>query len=250
MSHFTVLVVGDVESQMAKYDENMEVEPYLMYTRESAAKELTDKIAEYEAIVAKNDNSRYNIAFCIECLNRYKEHTPASYFMELATGYEKDAEGNPLTTYNKNSKWDWYSVGGRWEGYFTLKDGTKSDSARKGDIDFKAMSDERTEAAAARWDKAVKTCNGDNETDKNKRYWEYDINEEQWKAGKDAYIESARKTAINTFAVVKDGEWFEKGNMGWFACVTNENKQWPDEFESLLTGVPDDEILTLLDCHI
>ena len=26
-----------------------------------------------------------------------------------------------LTTYNPNSKWDWYEVGGRWTGYFKLK---------------------------------------------------------------------------------------------------------------------------------
>ena len=33
-----------------------------------------------------------------------------------------DEEGNQLSTYNPQSKWDWYSLGGRWGGTLKLKE--------------------------------------------------------------------------------------------------------------------------------
>jgi hypothetical protein len=55
-----------------------------------------------------------------------------------------------------------------------------------------------------------------------------------------------------TFAVVKDGEWYEKGNMGWWAIVSDEKKEkaWHKEFHSLLKGLPKKTVVTLVDAHI
>jgi hypothetical protein len=253
MSHFTVLVVGDVESQLAPFNENMEVPAYPKYTREFATNKLAEEIARYEKIVAENDEGRYNIPACIEYLEKYRKYTPEEYFKYLCEDYENfDADGNPLTTYNPKSKWDWYSKGGRWGGFFTLKDGTKADKAKKKDIDFDAMIKKCVDNASKNWDAAVNECGTDSEKDVSNRYWLYDIKDEDWKAGKDAYIAKTTKGALHTFAVVKDGEWYERGEMGWFATVSNEKAfdQWIDEFESLLKSVKDDEILTLVDCHI
>ena len=33
--------------------------------------------------------------------------------------YEDDGQ---MITYNPNSKWDWYSIGGRWSGFLPLKE--------------------------------------------------------------------------------------------------------------------------------
>lgn len=57
---------------------------------------------------------------------------------------------------------------------------------------------------------------------------------------------------IPTFAVLKDGHWYEKGHMGWWACVSEEKaaKKWDAEFRSLLKGLKDDTELVLVDCHI
>ena len=39
MSHFSVLVIGDnVDKQLAPYNENIKVEPYVEYTREELIK--------------------------------------------------------------------------------------------------------------------------------------------------------------------------------------------------------------------
>ena len=40
---------------------------------------------------------------------------------------------------NPNAKWDWYTVGGRWDGYFKLKESVVSEANEEGDIaDHKA----------------------------------------------------------------------------------------------------------------
>lgn len=62
--------------------------------------------------------------------------------------------------------------------------------------------------------------------------------------------ESAK--AICTFAVVKDGRWYGRGEMGWWGHVHDaaEPGAWEAEFAALLDGLPDDTLLTVVDCHI
>lgn len=55
---------------------------------------------------------------------------------------------------------------------------------------------------------------------------------------------------LTSFAFIRKGKWEEKGSMGWFACVSNEKEDWPDQFLSLIDNVPDDWYLTVVDCHI
>ena len=71
---------------------------------------------------------------------------------------------------NPNAQWDWYQVGGRWKGFFTLKDRSKvttcerdepgddllligeADSCLKGEIDFEAMRNEKGREAGGLYD--------------------------------------------------------------------------------------------------
>lgn len=55
-----------------------------------------------------------------------------------------------------------------------------------------------------------------------------------------------------TFAVCMDGQWYERGEMGWWACVSNEKDRdvWEVEFKKLLEAVPADKTITIVDCHI
>ena len=57
---------------------------------------------------------------------------------------------------------------------------------------------------------------------------------------------------FGTFAILKDGVWYEKGEMGWFACVSNEKDpgEWCGEVQQLWDEIPDDRMLVLVDCHI
>jgi len=66
------------------------------------------------------------------------------------------------------------------------------------------------------------------------------------------YVEGARDAALLTHAVVKDGKWYEKGEMGWWAVVHDEKEEdaWNKEFSKLLVECPGDTLLSVWDCHI
>jgi hypothetical protein len=63
---------------------------------------------------------------------------------------------------------------------------------------------------------------------------------------------SARAQAICPFAVVHEGKWYERGKMGWWACVSDEKDRdvWAEEFNALLDKLSPDVWLTVVDCHI
>lgn len=74
---------------------------------------------------------------------------------------------------NPNAQWDWYVIGGRWTGFFKMKEGVASgrvgrpglfteaaapgraDQARKGDIDFEGMRNQAGVDAAAAYDRVA-----------------------------------------------------------------------------------------------
>ena len=74
----------------------------------------------------------------------------------------------------------------------------------------------------------------------------------------EAGIDQAKKGDIanfdelTTFAVLKDGEWFEKGEMGWWGVVHDKKDEelWVNELKKLVQGLPDDTLISIFDCHI
>lgn len=69
---------------------------------------------------------------------------------------------------------------------------------------------------------------------------------------REQFLQAARDAAVTTFALLKDGQWHERGRMGWWACVSDEKPAdaWNREFSALLDSLPDDTLLTVVDCHI
>ena len=59
-------------------------------------------------------------------------------------------------------------------------------------------------------------------------------------------------SCTTTFAFVKDGQWIERGNMGFWAVVTNEQDrdEWAKAFNQMLDELPEETWLTVVDCHI
>lgn len=159
MSHFTLMVVAEDETQLeellAPYDESLQVEPYKSY----------DDLAWVK-------NEEFNsLTTPEEKISWIKENWEEDYFW--------DSEENSfytMSTYNPESKWDWWTLGGRWMGYFPLKAGAttgqlgspgafgnaaepnKVDLAAIKDIDFDRMRNEaaqRAEDAYNEWESFV-----------------------------------------------------------------------------------------------
>lgn len=75
---------------------------------------------------------------------------------------------------------------------------------------------------------------------------------EEYNMARDEFIEAARNRTGVTFAVVKDGKWYEKGSMGWWGLVSDKKEQevWNKEYQTLIDDLPDDTMLSVFDCHI
>jgi hypothetical protein len=56
--------------------------------------------------------------------------------------------------------------------------------------------------------------------------------------------------ALSTWAIVQNGQWIEKGNMGWWGVSTGDKDDWPETFQKILSEVSSDMIITIVDCHI
>lgn len=299
MSHFTVLIIGDdIEKQLApfhefectgrddEYIQDIDVTDELLTTmseREFSLSEVLDwygyeeeNIFEKEEDIIK-ENCKYRYAIV-------KDNT-------LIKAIKRT---------NPNAKWDWYLVGGRWTGYFKVKEGCTvyktgepglltapaeigyADSLLKKDIDFEYMRTKSKEKAIKEytdimllvgdsiksfipWNivryemfkndvNAARTFYHSQEAKKllstDEIYTWYDV--EDFLCTLEEYVQNAIDSSISTFAVIKDGQWYERGKMGWWGMVTDEKNRpkWNKEFSKLLDSISDDTLLTIVDCHI
>jgi len=175
--------------------------------------------------------------------------------------------------FNPKAKWDWYQLGGRWAGFFNLKPETKgvvgevswtrendlpevgtADQAHKKDIDFVQMREDNFEEACSTYDEFKDKLDA-GDMSPGDGYFQFGIEN---KGDRDNYIPETReeyvgrRSDVSTFAVLKDGKWYEKGSMGWWGFVGEEKDPniWITEFNKLMTELPDDTLLSIYDCHI
>lgn len=82
-------------------------------------------------------------------------------------------------------------------------------------------------------------------------FW-YDDVAEEFSCSEEEYAQRGRQRAIATYAVVKDGKWYQRGEMGWFGIAHDEKdeSEWDAEVAKMLDALPGDTLLTLVDCHI
>lgn len=158
-------------------------------------------------------------------------------------GYtEENFKGDTVGRYtNPNAKWDWYEVGGRWP---NILDG--KDQVQLKDLNFEKMKMQRKANRYANWEEFEKRPEKEQE-DKFTREYIHGIKEG---ITKEEYLKTDE--GFYTFAVIKDGQWYERGSMGWWGCVSDEKEEdiWSNEFNKLLNNLPKEKYITVVDCHI
>lgn len=268
MSHFCVLVITDQEPT----DEILTkaLQPYHEY-------ECTGIEDEYVRDVDVTD----------EVLKAWESDDHDAEDMEAwATeygGWFKRGERWYSRT-NPDAKWDYWTVGGRYAGAFkpgdtiqvsefrrvrgALLDARKSqlasvwdlcrakyarepfkgktfEEARRAWIDL--VAEARKSEGMSPWKAVDALPDGKELRSAASHYWEGlpdDV------ATREDFIATA--TPISAFAILKDGKWMEKGEMGWFAIVSNEKEdgEWKQTITEVIDGLPDSAWMTIVDCHI
>ena len=258
MSHYSVAVIippriqnpeGYIEAVFAPFNENLEVAPYVSKTVEELIAEAKEKKAK--AMLPENAEKEYYDNF------RTAETDEELYAAALDwhditpdnLSDRTDADGNMLTTYNPNSKWDWYEINGRWSNYGIPYKGIPIREL------LNKPRDEEKYAEAKRFyeiyvDGAPAT---EEEKEKAKRYcWynrEYLV--ERYGSADNYAIE---QTEFSTYAVLTpDGEWHEPGPMGWWGISladTNMEKEHYNNYRHNFLEPYADYRLVIVDCHI
>ena len=69
---------------------------------------------------------------------------------------------------------------------------------------------------------------------------------------REEYIEKCKNQTMVPYAVVKDGKWYQKGEMGWWGMSNDEMSQdeWNKKFWEMINSLDPETELNLLDCHI
>lgn len=69
---------------------------------------------------------------------------------------------------------------------------------------------------------------------------------------KQEYVKNAEDGCFSTFAALKNGIWYQKGEMGWWGITTEEvsQKEWDAQLSKMLNELPDDTLISIYDCHI
>lgn len=326
MSHFTVLVIGEnPEAQLEPFDESIEAPEY--------QRELVSE-SEIESFIKTYQNHDPERKWA-KITEAEAEANKLLSFDELYQKYGDDWNNNQwrkneagewaeFTTYNPKSKWDWYQLGGRWNGFlklnpmkaigfglegfstaevdnlvdlflknkekfmdvtskyngktgliretianivdfmenptypehvlgdFSLVSDTRADKgwcdqALKKYIDFDGMRDKAEKEARERYNEVLIAFGG--VIPKVEIKWE-DVTD--FDCTLEEYIQQARDNSTSTFAILKDGVWYEKGKMGWWACVTDAKEQsdWNNDVTKLIDELSDDTLISLYDCHI
>lgn len=186
MSHFTVLVAlrpteaenieAALKEALAPFDETREVTPYFQYEAGKAEEHwAVDACRENDLLPAEGELTWPQVAAAVNA--RYEHRTDDPDYLRI------DADGRAYTTstYNPQSKWDWWVIGGRWTGYFAVKpehdgdprlitgrpgtfgnraEGGRVDGGPRGLLDFDRLRNTKAKEAGEQYDRWTRLVDG------------------------------------------------------------------------------------------
>lgn len=290
MSHFTVLVIGDdIETALQPFHEfecTGEVDQFVQsvdITTECREKGLDwfgldDKTVADESEVNLHGAHKYGFAVVsatgevVKAVNRTNPNKKWDWW-QLGGRWSGFLKLKPGATGQNGET-------GLMGSHFA-KGADRADQARKGDIDIAGMRDEAGTKAGTEWDHAHAITGGQpweawdvvrerhagnidgaraayaeqasvkalKAADQDRYGWQLD---DTLAGTREAFVQAARDRACTTYALLHNGEWSSKGRMGWFGMSDDKMDQqtWDHLVSSLIDGLPDDTLLSVVDCHI
>lgn len=235
MSHYTLCTIGikeeDLATFMERYSEHREVEPYISTTKKELLEMGEERIRERRA--------------------PSEITTPEEYYNFYTEGEILDEEGNLLSTYNPESRWDYYRV---MESYTAkaikelIRNKLENYSSDIDELVWRVIVEGREDL------QGTTLSTGD----RFMLFWGMPSKEEMIRlyGNLDGYI-AHRKKAIASLSytvMTPDGEWHEPGTVGWWgtsSASAEDESQWNANFyDRFIKDLPDDTTVMLIDCHI
>lgn len=284
MSHFTVMVIGEnPEEQLAPFQENNMgncPKEYLKFNDE------TESLQKSWESLSEEERSEYEDFQAFASDEGYDEHEGKfGYWENPNAKWDWYVLGGRWLGFFKMKPGHSGESGSG--GLFTppAEEGT-ADSALKKDINFTEMRRSAGEEAGKTWD-LVRKIIGDlsnystwnhvrdvmfpGDIDAARAYYrdqpasvklsDYNsknnyklgfISIDDFLCSREDYCIDAANASFVTFAVIKDGVWYERGSMGWWGMVDNEKDQddWNSEVSKMIDELPEDTLISVYDCHI
>jgi hypothetical protein len=281
MSHFSVIVIGsNPEAQLAPYHEfectgiNDEHVQEVDITEEVRGDIESEGSVEAAVIYNLGDDRIISDVSELDLNDLHKY------------GYAIIKDGELVKAVNRtnpNKKWDWYSVGGRWSGFFKHKNGQLVDVIQKSNIDFGGMLADKAIASKREYEQFASVISGlefpktwsavceefgskriDEARDayhsqpaiqalqEARIYRLSNCTVEHFGNDEQSFVASQACAVLSAYAIVQDSNWYAKGEMGWFGMSNDEITQdeWNTKVTELINALPDDAMLSLYDCHI
>lgn len=300
MSHYTVMILTKSPTEealgqaLAPFDENTQVEPYRDYV------DVDKQPADFWAVKSLREDGLLPAVGELTW-DQVREAYVRKYGQDGAFLVELEVDPDSLdseprlrafemSTYNPDSKWDWWTVGGRWAQSLRHVDGSEVDQLQRRHLDAERM---RTEAADdfrrryfqgpeiydlhghRSWDEIYEAV-GQDAAAARETYWNQRSIEEFKKVlpenqrfflGVDLadrvlvgpkeferQVEIARAAAVPCFATLDlDGRWSEPGSMGWFGVSSDTEGTrigYYGTMNGLIENLDGEVWLTVVDCHI
>lgn len=328
MSHFTVMVIGeDPETQLQPYHEyecTGTDDEYVIDVDQT--EEVEEWLEETIWVGLTKDTGEPDYQFSKEAAEKHLNDVQDMPRMDWYKSQGKDInvevvdwfgtevrDGKHYRHTNPNAKWDWYQVGGRWAGFFKLKDADEfgemgerswanpgpaevqgyADVTTKGEIDIEGMMAITRKEKNEQFDHLVAAMGDvkpvswaalreehENIDDAREAYKNSDFKKaiDAYEADHEGvhldgwigdmyvdyylhlplnqarvrYVETAAMNILTPYAFIKDSQWVQKGDMGWWGMSSNEKDkdEWAQQFYKMFSELPDDTLLTMVDCHI
>lgn len=273
MSHFTLAVITktknpkEVERLLEPFNENTQDEKYLEFIdyTEEVMKNWNEKIIErfvkgnsgfvsyWDDCFKKpnsfgyGSNTHYNpedLGYDKVMVSGSQLYESLEEFADRYFGYQKYYDKYGYFS-NRNAKWDWWTIGGRWSNLIP------NNSCKISKIDWSINKDDYNKSLRF-WEVVV---DGDalRDGEKEDDFWsmyrtEYYISHY---GTKEKY--ATEQNQFGTYALLtEDGKWYEKGEMGWFgmdSSTVESTQEYFAFFREYLDNNPD-LYITIVDCHI
>lgn len=279
MSHFTVLVIGNnPEQALAPYHEFECAGIDDRYIREM------DITEEVRGDVKEQGSVEESVIYNLGDDSIVSDESEVDLADQHKFGYAIIRNGELIKAVrrtNPNAKWDWYCLGGRWDGFFLHKNGMLTNSLRKGDIDLAGMLSDKAIEAKRDYEKFAVAVSGHEfprtwtsvrteikDIDKAREFYKsqpaiksikeaginllFECAVEHYGDDEQAYVIRQVNCVLSPYAIIHEGNWIAKGEMGWFGLSEDEvtQDQWNEKVSELISKLQDETMLSLYDCHI